>query len=306
MTASYKNYIVRPQDPCGTRDKSPDAMLAWTRATLDSLVSSITGSVLPVHGGEILNDGSQISYLVVSATEAGKTAIENLAQGYTLLVHEYHMPTVRPPPWALIREDDNPTSLRPGMSPLRRALNEALNNIIHLEQGLALAVAPLDDPDQLKELQKAKTSILEALDLARTAPASRFSAVPEIGDVERDGDHKGEIYGGLWPKEYGGDDKPIWFSAARKLMDHYAAAAWASEQGGSLPTRKQGDYLDTVNGKGAFKDLFNLTGSFPAGFVWLAEPDTDSLKAWCQSLGDGDQGTYYRGDHELPVLCVRR
>jgi hypothetical protein len=59
----------------------------------------------------------------------------------------------------------------------------------------------------------------------------------QVGDMERDGDHKGEIYGGIYPA----DNKPIWFSAAPKLMDHYAAAAWAKEQGGSLPTRAQGD-----------------------------------------------------------------
>ena len=60
-------------------------------------------------------------------------------------------------------------------------------------------------------------------------------------------------------------------------MDHYEAAAWAEGQGGSLPTRKQGDYLTTLKGKGgAFTEIFNRGGSFPAGYVWLAEPYPDS------------------------------
>ena len=128
-----------------------------------------------------------------------------------------------------------------------------------------------------------------------------------IGTVEKTGKHKGEIYGGIWSKDYGGDNKPIWFSAAPKVMDHYNAAAWADGQGGSLPTRKQGDYLATLKGKGgAFTKVFNHGGSFPAGYVWLAEPSTNNrLNAWCQRLSDGGQYYGNRGI-ELPVLCVRR
>jgi len=50
-------------------------------------------------------------------------------------------------------------------SPLRRVLNDALKHIIHLEHGLAGTVAPVSDPCQLRELQKAKTGILAAIDL---------------------------------------------------------------------------------------------------------------------------------------------
>jgi len=50
-------------------------------------------------------------------------------------------------------------------SPLRRVLNDTLKHIIHLEQGLAGEVAPVSDPGQLRELQKAKTGILAAIDL---------------------------------------------------------------------------------------------------------------------------------------------
>src|SRR6202044_3617247 len=71
-------------------------------------------------------------------------------------------------------------------------------------------------------------------------------ATHEIGAIESTGEHEGEIYGGIYPA----DNKPIWFSTAPKVMDHYKAAAWAEGQGGSLPTRKQGDYLTTLRGKG--------------------------------------------------------
>ena len=128
------------------------------------------------------------------------------------------------------------------------------------------------------------------------------NATHEIGAIESAGEHKGEIWGGIYPA----DNKPIWFSAAPKLMDHYKAAAWAEGQGGSLPTRNQGDYLTTLKGKGgAFTEIFNRGDSFPAGFVWLAEPATDGRdSAWCQRLSDGDQ---HHGNRniELPVLCVR-
>ena len=129
-------------------------------------------------------------------------------------------------------------------------------------------------------------------------------AALEIGAVALAGDHKGEIYGGILPS----DNKPIWFSAAPKLMDHYDAAAWAQGQGGSLPTRKQGDYLTTLKGKGgAFTELFNRGTSFPAGYVWLAEPYTNNrFNAWCQRLSDGNQGNYGDWSLELPVLCCVR
>jgi hypothetical protein len=132
----------------------------------------------------------------------------------------------------------------------------------------------------------------------------RAKATLEIGAIESTGEHKGEIYGGILPS----DNKPIWFLPAPKSMDHFNAASWATEQGGALPTRKQGDYLTTLNGKGgAFTELFNRGGSFPAGYVWLAEPSANgSGCAWCQRFSDGDQDDYYDRSHDLPVLCVRR
>jgi len=134
------------------------------------------------------------------------------------------------------------------------------------------------------------------------------AATHEIGAIESSGEHKGEIYGGILPS----DNpllvaKPIWFLAAPKAMDHFKAAAWAEGQGGSLPTKKQGNYLTTLKGKGgAFTEIFNSGNSFPAGYVWLAELGNYGRDyAWCQRLSDGDQTNYYR-NLELPVLCVRR
>ena len=139
------------------------------------------------------------------------------------------------------------------------------------------------------------------------APANDTAAKAThvIGAMENTGDHKGEIYGGILPS----DKNPIWFLAAPKSMNHFNAASWATEQGGALPTRKQGDYLTNLKGRGsAFTELFNRGGSFPAGYVWLAESYTDPdgrRGAWCQRLSDGDQGDHLRS-RELPVLSVRR
>ena len=150
----------------------------------------------------------------------------------------------------------------------------------------------------------AKIALEKMLDGVQSATQTTIpKATPEIGAIESAGEHKGEIYGGFYPA----DNKPIWFLTAPKLMDHYKAAAWAQGQGGSLPTRKQGDYLTTLKGKGgAFTEIFNRGNSFPAGYVWLAEPSTNVRNyAWCQMLSDGDQTSFYRYN-ELPVLCVVR
>jgi hypothetical protein len=138
-------------------------------------------------------------------------------------------------------------------------------------------------------------------DVSRSLPAK---ATHEIGAIENTGEHKGEIYGGIYPA----DNKPIWFLAAPKVMDHYKAAAWAQGQGGALPTRKQGDYLTTLKGKGgAFTETFNRGNSFPTGYVWLAETFTDGRNfAWCQRLSDGDQNLSFHRNYGLPVLCVLR
>ena len=154
----------------------------------------------------------------------------------------------------------------------------------------------------------AKIALEKMLDGVQSATQTTIpKATPEIGAIESTGKHKGETYGGTWTKEHGGDYKPIWFLAAPKSMNHFNAASWATEHGAGLPTRNQGDYLTTLKGKGgAFTEIFNRGSSFPAGYVWLAEPSTNVRNyAWCQMLSDGDQTSFYRYN-ELPVLCVVR
>jgi hypothetical protein len=189
--------------------------------------------------------------------------------------------------------------------------DQYVNVVQNAVEGALQAAIHLDDPNYfgqkqilIMELARAKAYASQLI----TGPAndSASKATHEIGAIESAGKHKGEIYGGIWSEEYGGDNKPIWFSAAPRLMDHFAAAAWAKEQGGSLPTRKQGGYLTTLKGKGgAFTEIFNRGNSYPAG-VWLAEPSTYGRNfAWCQRLSDGDQNLSNRVN-ELPVLSVRR
>jgi len=121
-----------------------------------------------------------------------------------------------------------------------------------------------------------------------------------VGAIESSGDHKGEVYGGIYPA----DHKPIWFFKAPKLMDHYKAVSWAKENGGTLPTKEQGDYLTTLKGKGAaFTELFNCD-EYPDGYFWLTECG-HRLLAYYQRLSDGNQSLSNR-DYPLPVLCVRR
>ncbi len=97
----------------------------------------------------------------------------------------------------------------------------------------------------------------------------------------------------------------LWLKIGDKPLNHYNAENWATSQGGALPTRAQADSLTTLKDDPAFASLFNRGTSFPAGYVWLAEPYTNfRLSAWCQRLSDGGQ-YYHPRNVELPVLCVR-
>jgi hypothetical protein len=186
--------------------------------------------------------------------------------------------------------------------------DQYVNQVQNAVEDALQAAMHLDDPNSFGQ----KQILIHALARAKAyssqlkpGPANDTSskATHEIGAIESTGDHKGEIYGGIYPA----DNNPIWFSAAPKLMDHYKAAAWAAGQGGSLPTRKQGDYLTTLKSKGgAFTEIFNRGDTFPAGYVWLAEPTADlRLSAWCQEVCSGDQ-ILTNWNHELPVLSVVR
>lgn len=94
-------------------------------------------------------------------------------------------------------------------------------------------------------------------------------------------------------------------SYASKPMNWEDAKAYTDSlgEGWGLPTDEDGKIIYELRNQIPF---LNLSGSFPAGYVWLAEPDTNfSYLAWCQRISDGVQYDYYR-DYELPVLSVRR
>ena len=123
----------------------------------------------------------------------------------------------------------------------------------------------------------------------------------EIGAIERDGDHKGEIYGGIFP-----DGKPGWILEEPRPMTHRDAVKL---KGRALPTTEEGKYIDTIKDKGALKDIFarHSDSSFDAGYFWLAEHNR--LSARHQQFSDGRQfinypnlGRYYH----LSVLSVFR
>ena len=128
--------------------------------------------------------------------------------------------------------------------------------------------------------------------------ASEAKTTHEIGGIERNGDHKGEIYGGIFP-----DGKAGWISEEPNPMSHYDAVKL---KGRALPTSEEGKYIDTVKGKGDLKDIFDRhsDGSSSAGYFWLAEYDDD--RARYQQFSDGRQDDGYSRVNELPVLSVRR
>jgi hypothetical protein len=133
--------------------------------------------------------------------------------------------------------------------------------------------------------------------ITKPGPANDTAAkaTHEIGDIESTGDHKGEIYGGLYPA----DNKPIWVSEEPKPMDHYDALEL---KGRALPTREQGKYIDTIKGKGALRDIFDRHRN---GYFWLAEHYVSTARY--QQFSDGSQSdnSGSRNFH-LPVLSVRR
>jgi len=123
----------------------------------------------------------------------------------------------------------------------------------------------------------------------------------KTGDVESTGEHKGEIYGGIFP-----DGKPGWISEEPEPMTHYDAVEL---KGLALPTSEEGKYIDTIKDKGALKDIFarHSDGSISTGFFWLAEHG--NYGARYQQFSDASQHGYDYFDYRfspLPILSVRR
>lgn len=135
--------------------------------------------------------------------------------------------------------------------------------------------------------------------MAKTKEQFKIGAMAPAG-------YSGEIfiYGGIPP----GANKPIWVSPyAPRLMTHFEAAAWATAKGGNLPTKEEGNYLGTIRGKGAFRNLYNTRSNwFPPEFFWLGESHhTDSSSALCHKLKDSVPYFHNRNRENL-ALCILR
>jgi len=73
------------------------------------------------------------------------------------------------------------------------------------------------------------------------------------------------------------------------------ALAWATEQGGELPTRREQSLL-----------FANLKDGFESAWYWSGERhEENSGWAWCQYFGDGEQ-YYYGQAGEFRARAVRR
>lgn len=106
----------------------------------------------------------------------------------------------------------------------------------------------------------------------------------------------GEVYAGLVLGQNGeADYHLILLVGETGGVTHQQAHAWAKEQGGELPNRRELRLL-WVNAKDQFK----------ADWYWSSEqPATGSDYAWVQNFYDGSQG-YSRKDSTLRARAVRR
>ena len=98
-------------------------------------------------------------------------------------------------------------------------------------------------------------------------------------------------------------------------MGYYKAAAWAKEQGGTLPTRRHADYLATTIGKEGNRDilstLFNNTHYRALLEMWLSEPvirDKYIKEGYPQYMGmtNGKYGDGSPAGSPYTAVSVRR
>ena len=103
----------------------------------------------------------------------------------------------------------------------------------------------------------------------------------------------GEIYAGLILGQNGDPDHHLVLLPGETSASWPKAKAWAKEQGGELPTRREQSLL-----------FANCKAEFKADWYWSSEPSGDSL-AWSQTFYRGCQfGTHRSG--ELRARAVRR
>ena len=160
--------------------------------------------------------------------------------------------------------------------------------------------------DKLESLDTALEVQRTRIDASKPAPANDTATrtTPEIGAIESTGEHKGEIYGGIFPA----DNKPIWILEEPEPMTHYDAVEL---KGRALPTSKEGKYIDTIKDNGTLKDIFarHSDSSSSAGYFWLAEHGSSDARF--QQFSDGRQINNHYDNYDgrtacLSVLSVRR
>jgi hypothetical protein len=104
----------------------------------------------------------------------------------------------------------------------------------------------------------------------------------------------GEIYAGLILGKNGEPDHHLVLLSGETSASWPKAKAWATEQGGELPTRREQSLL-----------LANCKEEFKADWYWSGEAHSDSRYAWFQNFHLGSQDNYYH-DYELRARAVRR
>jgi hypothetical protein len=138
--------------------------------------------------------------------------------------------------------------------------------------------------------------LFRSLTLAEVSAAQLKSATvkagPQIGDKMPPGDpHAGWIYAGISKATH----EP--FYAAQKdsgVFQWKQAMAFAAKDGSRVPSREELNQLYDANDKGALKDTFNVTGSYPAGWYWSSTEDVNY--AWGLRFSDGFQSCDFKSN----------
>lgn len=141
----------------------------------------------------------------------------------------------------------------------------------------------------LEEIKAAQVKLNELI-AAYEAQAATTYGVPEALIALK----PGERYAGLLLDEKGEPSHHlILLPGDADDINWTAAQAWAKEQGGELPTRREQSLL-----------FANLKSEFQAAWYWSNEAYS-TASAWCQDFDFGSQNVSIQGD-ELRARAVRR
>jgi len=130
-----------------------------------------------------------------------------------------------------------------------------------------------------------------------TATARRTKAAAAAVSITLPELKKGETYRGILLDKKGKPDYHlVLLPGQRDNFTHAEATKWAKDQGGELPTRREGALLYAQNVDGAFEERW----------YWLAEQDaSDPSYAWMQDFYDGGQ-YYFHTSFKDRARAVRR